>query len=133
MVKKNWNITKSEGKIYIKDIITNILDNTPTNKLLVSEVLYLVNSRTKGIFKKNNKDKTITPYIKDNFGSFKNYISECNNIVYTNIDGNNYIMYKEIYNRCDSINENSKSNQYDTILDKWIIINDFEELKEKIE
>ena len=74
MGKNKWNLSKSDGINLTINLIENIVINYPEKKIPVSELIYLLNSRTKGKIKNNNKDKTLISFIKYHYPNFKEFI-----------------------------------------------------------
>jgi hypothetical protein len=121
MGKNKWNLSKSDGINLTINLIENILINYPEKKIPVSELIYLLNSRTKGKIKNNNKDKTLISFIKYHYPNFKEFIESRSEFKYTNINNNNYITPN------NDINENINYEYED-----WVIINGYSDSNVKI-
>jgi len=77
MVQKNirWNISKEKGEKIAHDTITDILIESKNNKLLLSELIVLLNQRTKKIKLTNHrKNKQFSLYIKNIYGSMTDFL-----------------------------------------------------------
>lgn len=77
MVQKNirWNISKEKGEKLAHDTIIDILIESKNNKLLLSELIVLLNQRTKNIKLTNyRKNKQFSLYIKTVYGSMTDFI-----------------------------------------------------------
>ena len=77
MVQKNirWNISKEKGEKIAHDIIIDILNESKNNKLLLSELIVLLNQRTKKIKLTNHrKNKQFSFYIKNIYGSMTDFL-----------------------------------------------------------
>ena len=75
MVRKNykWNISIEEGKKIVDDKITFIL--TERGKIELSELNFLILSRSRDITIENNKKKKNLPnYIRNVLGGLRNYL-----------------------------------------------------------
>ena len=77
MVQKNirWNISKGKGEKIAHDNIIDILIESKNNKLLLSELIVLLNQRTKKIKLTNHKkNKQFSLYIKNIYGSMTKFL-----------------------------------------------------------
>ena len=77
MVQKNirWNISKEKGEKIAHDNIIDILIESKNNKLLLSELIVLLNQRTKQIKLTNHrKNKQFSFYIKNVYGSMTKFL-----------------------------------------------------------
>ena len=77
MVHKNykWNLSKKEGSILIYTTIVQILKERNEQCIEIDELLLLLNSRTKAIeITNNNKQKTLTNFIKNVFGGLNLFL-----------------------------------------------------------
>jgi hypothetical protein len=77
MVQKNirWNISKERGEKITHDNIIDILNESKNNKLLLSELIVLLNQRTKQIKLTNHKkNKQFSFYIKNVYGSMTKFL-----------------------------------------------------------
>jgi len=77
MVHKNnkWNISKEKGEEYAHRYIIEILKDSKNNTLGLSELIILLNQRTKHInLSMHKKKKPISVYIKHVYGSFINFL-----------------------------------------------------------
>ena len=77
MVQKNirWNISKEKGEKIAHDTIIDILNESKNNKLLLSELIVLLNQRTKKIKLTNHKkNKQFSFYIKNVYGSMTDFL-----------------------------------------------------------
>jgi len=77
MVQKNirWNISKEKGEKIAHDTIIDILNESKNNKLLLSELIVLLNQKTKNIKLTNHrKNKKFSFYIKNVYGSIKDFL-----------------------------------------------------------
>ena len=77
MVRKNnrWNISKEKGEEYAHRYIIEILKDSKNNTLGLSELIILLNQRTKHInLSMHKKKKPISVYLKHVYGSFINFL-----------------------------------------------------------
>ena len=77
MVQKNirWNISKERGEKLAHNNIIDILIESKNNKLLLSELIVLLNQRTKQIKLTNHKkNKQFSFYIKNVYGSMTKFL-----------------------------------------------------------
>ena len=77
MVQKNirWNISKEKGEKIAHDTIIDILIESKNNKLLLSDLIVLLNQRTKKIKLTNHrKNKQFSLYIKNVYGSMTDFL-----------------------------------------------------------
>ena len=77
MVQKNihWNISKEKGEKIAHDTIIDILNESKNHKLLLSELIVLLNQRTKKIKLTNyRKNKQFSFYIKNVYGSMTDFL-----------------------------------------------------------
>mgnify|MGYP001169591230 CR=1 FL=1 len=77
MVQKNskWNLTKERGEEIAHRYILEILHDSKGNKILLSDLIILLNQRTKHItIKHHSKKKNMSIYIKSIYGSFINFL-----------------------------------------------------------
>ena len=75
MVRKNykWNISVEEGKKIVDDKITSIL--TDGGKIEISELNFLILSRSRDITIENNKKKkNLQNFIRNVLGGLRNYL-----------------------------------------------------------
>jgi len=80
MVRKNykWNISIEEGKKIVDDKITSIL--TDRGKIELSELNFLILSRSRDITIENNKKKkNLQNYIRNVLGGLRNYLETSKN------------------------------------------------------
>ena len=83
MVHKNykWNLSKNEGSTLIYNLIIEILKERTDNCIEIDELLLLINSRTKEIkITNNNKQKTLTNFIKNVFGGLNLFLDTLEDI-----------------------------------------------------
>jgi hypothetical protein len=97
MVRKNnrWNISKEKGEEYAHKYIIEILHDSKNNTLPLSDLIILLNQRTKHIIIKNHqKKKPLSVYLKSVYGSFINFLDNYTlyGICYTNT-GINVILF----------------------------------------
>lgn len=86
MVRKNykWNISLEEGESLILNTIQDILKEKIENCINLDELSLLLNSRTKNILITNNKkQKQLTNFIKNNYGSILYFLEKYDNFVIT--------------------------------------------------
>ncbi len=91
MVQKNtrWNISKEKGEKIAHDNIVDILSDPETNKLLLTDLIVLLNQRTKHIKLTNhNKKKTLSLYINNVYGSVHKFLNNCSFYEITNDQSN---------------------------------------------
>ena len=77
MVLKNskWNISKDKGEEYAHRYIIEILNDSNKNTLPLSDLIILLNQRTKHIkFINGNKKKPFSVYLKDIYGDMINFM-----------------------------------------------------------
>lgn len=77
MVLKNnkWNISKDKGEEYAHKYIIEILNDSKNNTLLLSDLIILLNQRTKHIkFINTNKKKPFSVYIRTVYGNIINFM-----------------------------------------------------------
>ena len=77
MVQKNgkWSISKEKVEEYIHRYIIEILKDSKNNTLGLSELIILLNQRTKHInLSIHKKKKPISVYVKHVYGSFINFL-----------------------------------------------------------
>lgn len=77
MVQKNirWNISKEKGEKIAHDTIIDMLNESKNNKLLLSELIVLLNQRTKKIKLTNHrKNKQFSLYIINVYGSMTDFL-----------------------------------------------------------
>ena len=77
MVHKNykWNISKEKGQKIVFDMIEEILKEQKNNSIEISELIFLLNNRTKYLNITNHKKKkNIVNFIKINFGGIQQFI-----------------------------------------------------------
>ena len=77
MVHKNykWNISKEKGQKIVYDMIEEILKEQKNNSIEISELIFLLNNRTKYLNITNHKKKkNIVNFIKINFGGIQQFI-----------------------------------------------------------
>ena len=77
MVQKSirWNISKEKGEKIAHDTIIDIINESKNNKLLLSELIVLLNQRTKKIKLTNHrKNKQFSLYIKNVYGSMTDFL-----------------------------------------------------------
>ena len=77
MVQKNgkWNISKEKGEEYAHKYIIEILQESKNYTLGLSELIILLNQRTKHInLSMHKKKKPISVYLKHVYGSFINFL-----------------------------------------------------------
>ncbi len=122
MVHKNskWNISKEKGEEYAHRYIIEILKDSKNNTLGLSELIILLNQRTKHInIKIHQKKKPISVYIKHIYGSFINFLDI-------------YSFYGIMDNQGDikvilfdsELNENTLDPKIINEHKEWILIND---------
>lgn len=91
MVLKNnkWNISKGKGEEYAHKYIIEILNDSKNNTLLLSDLIILLNQRTKHIkFINTNKKKPFSVYLRTVYGNIINFMD-------------NYSFYAVISNGAD--------------------------------
>lgn len=101
MVRKNnrWNISKEKGEEYAHKYIIEILHDSKNNTLPLSDLIILLNQRTKHIIIKNHqKKKPLSVYLKSVYGSFINFLDNYTlyGICYTNTGINVILFDKEL-------------------------------------
>ena len=91
MVLKNnkWNISKDKGEEYAHKYIIEILNDSKNNTLSLSDLIILLNQRTKHIkFINTNKKKPFSVYLRTVYGNIINFMD-------------NYSFYAVISNGAD--------------------------------
>jgi hypothetical protein len=91
MVLKNnkWNISKDKGEEYAHKYIIEILNDSKNNTLLLSDLIILLNQRTKHVkFINTNKKKPFSVYLRTVYGNIINFMD-------------NYSFYGVIFNGAD--------------------------------
>ena len=91
MVLKNnkWNISKDKGEEYAHKYIIEILNDSKNNTLPLSDLIILLNQRTKHIkFINYNKKKPFSVYLRTVYGNIINFMD-------------NYSFYAVISNGAD--------------------------------
>jgi hypothetical protein len=122
MVQKNgkWNISKEKGEEYAHKYIIEILKDSKNYTLGLSELIILLNQRTKHInLVIHQKKKPISVYIKHVYGSFINFLDT-------------YSFYGIIENGADikvilidyELNASSLDSKIINEHKEWILIND---------
>ena len=122
MVQKNgkWNISKEKGEEYAHKYIIEILKDSKNYTLGLSELIILLNQRTKHInLVMHQKKKPISVYIKHVYGSFINFLDT-------------YSFYGIIENGADikvilidyELNASSLDSKIINEHKEWILIND---------
>ena len=77
MVQKNnrWNISREKGETIINKYMIEILQDSKDNMISLSDLLILLNQRTKHIkFINNSKKKPLSVYIRCIHGSILNFL-----------------------------------------------------------
>ena len=77
MVLKNnkWNISKDKGEEYAHKYIIEILNDSKNNTLSLSDLIILLNQRTKHIkFINTNKKKPFSVYLRTVYGNIINFM-----------------------------------------------------------
>ena len=77
MVLKNnkWNISKDKGEEYAHKYIIEILNDSKNNTLLLSDLIILLNQRTKHVkFINTNKKKPFSVYLRTIYGNIINFM-----------------------------------------------------------
>lgn len=77
MVLKNnkWNISKDKGEGYAHKYIIEILNDSKNNTLSLSDLIILLNQRTKHIkFINTNKKKPFSVYLRTVYGNIINFM-----------------------------------------------------------
>ena len=77
MVLKNskWNISKDKGEEYAHKYIIEILNDSKNNTLSLSDLIILLNQRTKHIkFINTNKKKPFSVYLRTIYGNIINFM-----------------------------------------------------------
>jgi len=77
MVQKNnrWNISREKGENIINKYVIEILQDSKDNMISLSDLLILLNQRTKHIkFINNSKKKPLSVYIRCIYGSTLNFL-----------------------------------------------------------
>jgi hypothetical protein len=77
MVLKNnkWNISKDKGEEYAHKYIIEILNDSKNNTLPLSDLIILLNQRTKHIkFINTNKKKPFSVYLRTIYGNIINFM-----------------------------------------------------------
>ena len=77
MVLKNnkWNISKDKGEEYAHKYIIEILNDSKNNTLPLSDLIILLNQRTKHIkFINTNKIKPFSVYLRTVYGNIINFM-----------------------------------------------------------
>ena len=122
MVQKNgkWNISKEKGEEYAHKYIIEILQESKNYTLGLSELIILLNQRTKHInLVMHNKKKPISVYIKHVYGSFINFLDIYS--FYGIIEGNTGVKVILIDSQLNSC---SLDTQIINEHKEWILIND---------
>tara|TARA_Y100000591_G_C21376935_1_gene471544 strand:- start:57 stop:443 length:387 start_codon:yes stop_codon:yes gene_type:complete len=91
MVLKNntWNISKVKGEGYAHKYIIEILNDSKDNKISLSELIILLNQRTKHIkFIINKKKKPFSVYLKTIYGNIYKFIENYSFYKVINIGAN---------------------------------------------
>ena len=122
MVHKNnkWNISKEKGEEYAHRYIIEILKDSKNNTLGLSELIILLNQRTKHInLLMHKKKKPISVYIKHVYGSFINFLDTYSfyGIIETKNDIKVILIDSEL-------NANSLDPKIINEHKEWILIND---------
>ena len=95
MVHKNykWNISKEKGQKIVYDMIEEILKEQKNNSIEISELIFLLNNRTKHLNITNHKKKkNIVNFVKINFGGNQQFIDNYDYFLINN--QNNKIIIK---------------------------------------
>jgi len=77
MVQKNnkWNLSKEKGEELAHKYILEILHDSKNHRILMSDLIILLNQRTKHInLSIHKKKKPISVYVKNVYGSFINFL-----------------------------------------------------------
>jgi hypothetical protein len=73
--KNRWNISKQKGEEYAHTYILEILKDSKNNTLPLSELVLLLNQRTKHIkLIYHNREKSMSVYLKSIYGSMINFM-----------------------------------------------------------
>ena len=110
MVQKNirWNISKEKGEKIAHDNIIDILIESKNNKLLLSELIVLLNQRTKQIKLTNHrKNKQFSFYIKNVYGDMIQFLD-------------NYSFY-DLSNDLSNDPNSDKSSVYVSLIDTELV------------
>jgi hypothetical protein len=121
MVQKNnkWNLSKERGEELAHKYIIEILNDSKNNTLSLSELIILLNQRTKHInLTHHSKKKPITVYIRCVYGSFINFLDLFH--IYGIIKQPNDILVK-LFDEMIEYNESFKPISKD-----WIIVDEEE-------
>jgi len=77
MVQKNnkWNLSKEKGEELAHKYILEILHDSKNHRILMSDLIILLNQRTKHInLKHHSKKKPMSVYLRCVYGSFINFL-----------------------------------------------------------
>jgi len=110
MVQKNnkWNISKERGEGLAHKYITEILQESKHNIILLSDLIILLNQRTKHIkFIHHSRSKPLSVYLRCNYGNIINFLDKF--VTYGLIKNNSDIQVK-------LMNHN--------ILNDWILVDE---------
>jgi len=112
MVQKNnkWNISDKQGEEIAHRYIIEILKDSKNNTLLLSDLVILLNQRTKHIkFINRSQKKPLSVYLRCNYGNIINFLDRF--LTYGLIRNNTDIQVK-------LMNHNPR--------DEWILVNEDE-------
>ena len=106
MVQKNnkWNISRDKGEKYAHQYIIAILKESKNNTIPLSELIILLNLRTKHIKLINhNKIKPFSVYLRCIYGTIINFMDQFNfyGVIKNNADIHIKLFETELYNNLD--------------------------------
>ena len=123
MVQKNnkWNISKERGEEIAHRYIIEILKDSKYNTISLSELIILLNQRTKHIkFINHSKKKPMSVYMKSYYGNIINFLD--NYSIYGLIKTNSDIQVKLFDNQ---VTYNKTINQHIfQEYKEWILVNE---------
>ena len=124
MVQKNntWNISDKKGEEISHKYIIEILKDCKNNKTSLSELVILLNQRTKHIkFINNNKRKPLSVYLRCKYGNIINFLDLYS--FYGIINKNANIQVKLIDSEINLNYKNNNNNIFDDYKE-WILLDE---------
>ena len=94
MVHKNykWNLSKDEGSELVYTMMEKIIKEKKDNSIEINELIFLLNIRSKNLdIRNNNKQKTMSNFIKTVFGGVVKFIDDYDNFLLQKINGDTFI------------------------------------------
>ena len=116
MVHKNykWNISKEKGQKIVFDMIEEILKEQKNNSIEISELIFLLNHRTRHVNITNyKKKKNIINFVKINFGGIQQFIDNYDYFLLMHKNNKIIIKLNTINYSIDNFND-------------WVFVNDYE-------